>query len=66
MAVLKVLEIMSDSSTSWEDAAEKGIKKAAKSVDNIKSAYVQEKSVTVSDGAVDTYRINLKVTFEVS
>ena len=65
MSVLKVVEIMSDSSESWEDAAEKGIQKASKTVKNITSAYVQEQSVTVSDNNIKTYRVNLKVSFEV-
>lgn len=65
MAIMKVIEILSDSSKSWEDATASGVKKAAKSVKNIKSAYVQSQSVTIKDGAVDKYRVNLKVTFEV-
>lgn len=65
MAIMKVIEILSDSSKSWEDATASGVKKAAKSVKFIKSAYVQSQSVTIKDGAVDKYRVNLKVTFEV-
>jgi len=65
MAVMKVLEIMSNSEKSWEDATEKGIEKAAKSVKNIRSAFVQSQSVTVGDGKVKEYRVNLKVTFEI-
>jgi len=65
MAIMKVIEILSNSNSSWEDATANAIKKAAKSVKNIKSAYVQSQSVTVKDGEVDEYRVNLKVTFEV-
>ena len=65
MAVLKVIEILADSSDSWEDAAASGIKKAAKSINGIKSAFVESQSVTVKDGLVNKYRVNLKVTFEV-
>ena len=65
MAIMKVIEILSNSKESWEDATAKGIEKAAKSVKGIKSAYVQSQSVTVDDGKVDEYRVNLKVTFEV-
>jgi len=66
MAVLKVLEILSDSEKSWEDAAARGIKKASKTVKNIRSAFVQSQSVTVKNGEVSTYRVNLKISFEVS
>lgn len=65
MAVMKVLELMSNSEKSWEDATDKGIEKASKSVKNIRSAFVQSQSVTVDDGKVKEYRVNLKVTFEI-
>lgn len=66
MAIMKVIEVLSESSQSWEDATEKGIEKASKSVKHIKSAFVQSQSVTVDDdGKVDKYRVNLKLTFEV-
>ncbi len=66
MAIMKVIEVLSESSESWEDAAAKGIAKASKSVKNIKSAFVQSQSITVKDdGDVDKYRVNLKLTFEV-
>jgi len=65
MSVLKVLEIMSNSDKSWEDATRKGIKKASESVKNIKSAFVQSQSVTVKDGAVEEFRVTLKISFEV-
>ncbi|UQD55177.1 dodecin family protein [Flavobacterium sp. K5-23] len=64
MTVLKVIEVLSSSNTSWEDATQKGVSKAAKSVKNIRSAYVQEHSVSVEDGKVSEYRVNLKITFE--
>ena len=65
MAILKVIELLSSSNESWEDATAQGVKKASKSLKNIKSAYVQEHSVTVKDDEVKEYRVNLKVTFEV-
>ena len=65
MAVLKVIELLSESSESWEDATKVGIKKASKSVKNIRSAFVQSHSVTVKNGEVDKFRVNLKISFEV-
>jgi hypothetical protein len=65
MAVLKVLELMADSSKSWEDATSKAIAKASKSVQGITSAWVQDQSVTVTDGKVSAYRVTLKVAFTV-
>jgi hypothetical protein len=65
MAVLKVIEILSESDKSWEDATKTGISKASKSLKNVRSAFVQSQSVTVKDGEVDKFRVNLKLTFEV-
>ena len=65
MAVMKVIEILSNSNKSWEDATAKGIKKASKSINNIKSAFVQSQSCVVNAGKVTEFRVNLKVTFEV-
>jgi len=65
MAVLKVIEILSNSTKSWEDATDKGIRKASKSIKNIKSAFVQSQSAVVAGGKVSEYRVNLKLTFEV-
>jgi flavin-binding protein dodecin len=65
MSVLKVIEVLSNSTKSWEDATQKAVKEASKTVKNIKSAYVQDQSVVVKDGEVAEYRVNLKLTFEV-
>ena len=65
MSVLKVVEILGDSSKSWEDATAKAVKKASKSIRDIRSAFVQSQSVTVKDGKVSSYRVNLKITFQV-
>ena len=65
MAVMKVIEIMSSSDKSWEDATRKGIAKASDSIKGIRSAWVQDQSVTVDEGEVKNFRVTLKVSFEV-
>lgn len=66
MTVNKVIELMSESNKSWEDAAQKAVDKASKSVKGIRSIWVQDFSATVNEkGKLDTYRITAKVTFEV-
>ena len=65
MAIMKVIEILADSKKSWEDATANAVKKASKSVNNIKSAYVQSQSVVIKNGKVTAYRVNVKMTFEV-
>lgn len=66
MAVLKVLELMASSETSWEDAASKAISKASETVKGIKSAWVKEHSVKVKDSKISEFRVTLKVSFEVN
>lgn len=65
MAVLKVIEILANSNKSWEEATDKAVTQASKSIKNIRSVYVNEQSATVKDGKVDEYRVNVKITFEV-
>lgn len=63
MSVARVTEIIAASNTSVEDAIQKGIARASETLENVRSAWVQETSVTVKDGRIDEYRVNLKVTF---
>ena len=65
MAVLKVIEVLANSSKSWEDAAHNALEQASKSVKNIRSIYINEQRATVKDGKIDDYRVNVKITFEV-
>ncbi|MGY6215543.1 dodecin family protein [Methylolobus aquaticus] len=64
MSVLKVVEILAESEKSWEDAAQNGIDKAARTLRNIRSIYVKEMEAKVADGRITAYRINAKITFE--
>lgn len=66
MAILKVIEILADSETSWEDATRSAIKQASKTLKNVRSAYVQSQSVVVENGDVRAFRVNVKVTFEIN
>ncbi len=66
MSVLKVIEILANSDTSWEDATRVAVKHAAKSVKNIKSVYVNEQSAVVKDNNITEFRVNVKITFEVN
>lgn len=63
MSVAKVIEISANSTKSFENAIEEGIKTAAKSVHNIKGAWVKEQQVVVDGDKVAEYRVDLKVTF---
>ena len=63
MSVAKVTEISASSNTSFEDAVQKGIDRADKTLDKVKGAWISEMKVDVEDGKVTAYRVNMKVTF---
>ena len=63
MSVARVTELTASSSKSFEDAIEKGVKRANETLDNVEGAWVQDLKVTCKDGKVDEYRVNMKVTF---
>ena len=63
MSVARVTEITASSPKSFEDAVQQGVSRAAKTLQNVKGARVQDMKVTVEDGEISEYRVNLKVTF---
>ena len=63
MSVIKVIEVLSDSKVSWEDAAQQAVAKASKTLHNVKSIYVKDHSATVDNGKITSYRITAKVSF---
>lgn len=66
MALVKIIEVMAESSKSWEEAAKIAVKRAAKTVNNMKSAYVKEQTTVISGENITAYRVTLKISFEVS
>ncbi len=61
--VAKIIEIISSSPKSIEDAVQIGITKADSTLDNIEGAWVQDIKCVVKNGKVAEWRVNLKVTF---
>ena len=63
ISVARVTEIIASSNKSFEDAIEKGIKRAVKTLKNVEGAWVKEQKVVVKNGKISEYRVDLKVTF---
>ncbi len=63
MPVAKIIEISAESPDGFEEAVKDGIRRASKTVDNIKSAWIEDQGVQVESGEVTNYRVHLKVTF---
>ncbi len=65
MAILKVLELLANSSVSWEDAAQQAVTEASKTLHNIRSVWIQDQSAIVNGDKITEYRLTVKLTFEV-
>ena len=63
MSVAKVIELSASSTQSFDDAIQQGIARAAKTLKNVEGAWIKEQQVTVKDGRIAGYRVNLMVTF---
>lgn len=64
MSIAKVTEITAESNTSFEDAIELGMARAAKTLKNVQSGWVKEQKVSCDEnGRIKAYRVDLKVTF---
>jgi dodecin len=63
MGVAKVTEISSTSTESFEDALNRGIERANQTLRNLRSAWVKEQQVTIANGRISEYQVNLKITF---
>ncbi len=63
MSVVKVIEIIASSDKSIEDAMQKAVTEASKTVDNIDSVFVKDVKAHVKDGKITTYGVITKISF---
>ena len=61
--VAKVTEIIASSKKGFDDAVEKGIARASKTLKGVQGAWIENMKVKVSNGKVVEYRVNMRVTF---
>ena len=64
MAVVKVIEILAESDSSWEDATKNALQEAAKTIRGISSIYVKEFTANVENNQITKFRINAKIAFK--
>lgn len=65
MAIHKVIEVISQSEKSWEDAAQRAVADAGLTVEQIKSIWIKNFEAVVNDNKIVEYRVNANITFEV-
>ena len=63
MSVAKVSEISATSTKSFEDAIQQGLTRAAKTLRNIRSAWIKEQHVRCDGAKINEYQVNMMVTF---
>jgi flavin-binding protein dodecin len=63
MSVAKVSELSATSPTSFEDAIQQGLNRAAKTLRNIRGAWIKEQHVRCEQGRIVEYQVNMMVTF---
>jgi flavin-binding protein dodecin len=61
--VAKVSEISAISTVSFEDAIQKGLARASKTIRNIKTAWIKEQQVRLDKGKIIEYQVNMLITF---
>ncbi len=66
MAIVKVIEVIATSPTSFDDAVRNAVKEVSKTVRNIDSVWIQDQKVHVKDGEISTFGVVCKVSFRVS
>ena len=64
MVTGRVIEVTGESTESFDDAMQLAIGRAAITLRQLQSALIKEQRVSIVDGAIATYQVNLVVTFE--
>lgn len=65
MAIVKVIEVIAGSEKSFDDATQKALEEASRSVKNIKSIYIKEMTAKVENNKIVSYGVNAKISFTV-
>jgi flavin-binding protein dodecin len=63
-SVYKVIELVGTSTESWEKAAAAALKRAARTLRDLRVAEVSQLDMQLKDGKVESYRAKVKVSFK--
>ncbi len=61
-SIAKSIDLLAEGDT-LEAATEAAVAEAAKTIDNIKSVYVDDYRAVVEEGRIQSYRVHAKITF---
>lgn len=63
-SVYKVIELVGTSTESWEKAAAAAVKRAAKTLRDLRVAEVSQLDMQLKGGKIESYRAKVKVSFK--
>ena len=63
-SVYKVIELIGTSPESWEKAATAAVKRASKSLRDLRVAEISQLDMQLKDGKVQSFRAKVKVSFK--
>ena len=61
--LVKVIEVIAESEKSFDDAAQRAVKEAAKTVRGIKSIWIDNFNGVVQGDKIVEFRVNAKISF---
>ena len=65
MPIVKIIEVLSSSEKSTDDAVRSAVTEVSKTVRNIDSVYVKDIKAHVKDGVVTTFGVICQISFRV-
>lgn len=63
-SVYKVIEVVGSSSESWEKAAAAAVRRASKTIRDLRVAEVKQMDMTMKDGKIEAYRVKMSLSFK--
>jgi flavin-binding protein dodecin len=64
VSIARVTELSATSETSFEDAINEAVTRATKTLRGVEGAWVKDMNVSIQDGNITGYRVNLEITFQ--
>ena len=64
MSIARVTELSAASETSFDEAINEAVDRATKTLRGVEGAWVKDMNVSIDDGNIEGYRVNLEVTFQ--
>ncbi len=63
-SVYKVIDLIGTSTESWEKAAAAAVKRAAKTLRDLRVAEIAQLDMQLKDGKIESYRAKIRVSFK--